>query len=299
MFKISGTKFLHAMKIRNLMALLAVLGLLALPIQSYAAGTIVYVDAGASGAGDGSSWADAYPSLADDLANAAFDTEIWVAAGTYKPTSGTDRTATFQLKDGVAIYGGFAGNETQRNQRDWQTNVTTLSGDLLGNDSGAVDLSNPTRADNSYSVVTGATGAILDGVTVTGGHANYILSQGLPSWSSGGGMYNDHSSPILTHVTFSGNTSISFGGGMYNNAGNPVLTDVTFDGNYSGGNGGGLYSTGVANLTLTDVTYTGNVATDRGGGLHAEPEFNGVANLTLTNVIFSGNSATYGGSKAI
>lgn len=274
---------------------LALAGLLAPPVPLHAAGTIVYVNAGASGTGDGSSWADAFPSLADALAGAAADTEIWVAAGTYKPTSGTDRTATFQLKAGVEIYGGFAGNETERDQRDWETNVTTLSGDLNGNDSGAVDLANATRADNSYSVVTGATGAILDGVTVTGGHANDIFGQTPPSWKSGGGMYNDHSSPILTHVTFSGNTSISFGGGMYNNAGNPVLTDVTFDGNYNGGNGGGLYSTGVANLTLTDVTFSGNVATDRGGGLHAEPELNGVANLTLTNVTFRGNSATYGG----
>jgi hypothetical protein len=85
---------------------LALSGLFTLPMRSYAARTIVYVDAGASGAGDGSSWADAYPSLHDALAGAAFDTEIWVAAGTYTPTSGTDRTATFLLKDGVAIYGG-------------------------------------------------------------------------------------------------------------------------------------------------------------------------------------------------
>lgn len=109
-----------------------------------AAGTIVYVDASASGTGNGSSCADAYPSLADALAGAASVTEIWVAQGTYQPTSGSDRTATFQLKDGVAIYGGFAGGETQLDQRDWQTNVTTISGDLNGDDSGAVSLPSPT-----------------------------------------------------------------------------------------------------------------------------------------------------------
>lgn len=76
---------MHKSKPITLVALLAfalaLSGLLALPMRLYAAGAIVYVDAGASGTGDGSSWADAYPSLADALAGAAFDTEIWVAAG--------------------------------------------------------------------------------------------------------------------------------------------------------------------------------------------------------------------------
>jgi predicted outer membrane repeat protein len=285
-------------------------------MRLHAAGTIVYVNAGASGAGDGSSWADAFPSLADALAGAASGTEIWVAAGTYKPTSGTDRTATFQLKDGVAIYGGFAGNETQRDQRDWQTNVTLLSGDLNGDDSGNVSLPNPTREDNSYNVVTGATGATLDGVTITGGYATD--SFGSPP-KFGGGMYNDNSSPTLANVTLRGNVA-NFGGGMYNiNGSNPTLTDVIFDGNaallYGSGNGGGMYNTN-SSPTLTDVTFSGNTTDSFGGGMSdidSSPvlthvtfdgnstEFNGgglystgLTNLTLTDVTFAGNVARTG-----
>lgn len=92
------------------------------------------------------------------LTNAASGDEIWVGAGTYEPTTGTDRNATFQLKNGVAVYGGFAMTETQRSQRNPAANVTRLSGDLLGNDVGFTH-----NDENSYHVVTGASGATLDG----------------------------------------------------------------------------------------------------------------------------------------
>ncbi|MEJ2705243.1 MAG: hypothetical protein P8Z79_22610, partial [Sedimentisphaerales bacterium] len=87
-------------------------------------------------------------------------------------------TATFQLKSGVGIYGGFVGTEVSRPERDPATNLTVLSGDLRGNDQEVFDpsdlVSEPTRSDNSYHVVTG-TGAdetaVLDGFVITGGNA--------------------------------------------------------------------------------------------------------------------------------
>jgi len=74
----------------------------------------IYVDADATGAGNGSSWGDAYNYLQDALAAAQSGDEIWVAKGIYKPDQGAtqtpgDRTAAFHLLNGVAIYGGFAG----------------------------------------------------------------------------------------------------------------------------------------------------------------------------------------------
>ena len=88
-----------------------------------------YVKWNAGGTNAGTSWTNAYTDLQSAL-GASPCTEIWVAAGTYKPTTGTDRTATFQLKNGVALYGGFAGTETARNQRNPAANVTILSGDI-------------------------------------------------------------------------------------------------------------------------------------------------------------------------
>jgi hypothetical protein len=132
------------------------------------------------------------------LGAASASDEIWVAAGTYTPTTGTDRTATFALKSGVAVYGGFAGTETLRSERDPVANVTILSGEI-----GAAGTS-----DNSYHVVTGRTGATLDGVTVSGGNAN---GGGLAGF--GGGIFNNANSPTLMNVTVSGNGAACTGAG--------------------------------------------------------------------------------------
>lgn len=164
----------------------------------------------ASGTGDCSSWANAC-SLQTALTAAIPGNEFWVAAGTYTPTTGTDRSATFQLKNGVAIYGGFAGTETARVQRDPAAQITILSGDLDGNDDDF-----PNKAENVYHVVTGATGAILDGCTITAGNANSD-----PPNDQGGGMFNNgNSNPTVMNVTFSYNWAEA-GGGMSNQNSHP------------------------------------------------------------------------------
>ena len=86
---------------------------------------IIYVKSGATG--NGSAWNNAYGSLVSALTAAQSSDEIWVSAGTYKPTTGTDRTASFTLKNNVGIYGGFAGTETARDQRNITTNVTIIN----------------------------------------------------------------------------------------------------------------------------------------------------------------------------
>ena len=71
---------------------------------SHASG-VCYVKTDASGQNDGSSWMNAYTSLQSAL-GASPCTEVWVAAGTYTPTQGTNRTISFVLKNGVSLYGG-------------------------------------------------------------------------------------------------------------------------------------------------------------------------------------------------
>ena len=206
-------------------------------------------DDGAAGNGC-ASWADACPDLQTALGQAVDGDEIWVAGGTYWPTTSGDRAVTFQLKSGVALYGGFTGTETLRSERDWLTHVTTLSGDI--GTSGAV-------ADNSYHVVTGSgtdATAVLDGFTITGGNAD-----GSAPHNAGGGMYNSGGSPTVAHVSFNGN-SANFGGGMCNESSSPTLTNVTFNGN-SADFGGGMQNGVNSSPTLTDVTFSGNSADQR------------------------------------
>ncbi|WP_013334895.1 hypothetical protein [Gloeothece verrucosa] len=88
----------------------------------------IYVKTGSTG--NGSVWNNAYGNLTSAITATQSGDEIWVAAGIYKPTTGTDRTASFTLKNNVAIYGGFTDTETARNQRNITNNVTILSGEI-------------------------------------------------------------------------------------------------------------------------------------------------------------------------
>ena len=121
------------------------LGLAALLAVSSTQAGVIYVDDDATGANDGTSWADAYVELQSALAVAQAGDEIWVAAGIYLPdydvntqTHTGDRTASFQLVNNVALYGGLVGTEDPATfdlaDRDFVANETVLSGDLAGND---------------------------------------------------------------------------------------------------------------------------------------------------------------------
>ena len=243
--------------------------------KSQALPGIVYVTESGTSTKDCFSWADACD-LQSALAYDAPNYEIWVAEGTYTPTSGADREATFQLKSGVAIYGGFAGTETSFDQRDWETNPTILSGDIGTDD---VD------TDNSYHVVTGSavdTTAILDGFTITGGNAN-----GADQYTDGGGIYNALGSPTLINLTISSNSAL-YGGGMYNQESSSTLTNVIVNQNTADLYGGGMYNY-LSNLTLINVTISNNTAVYGGGFYNQE------SSPTLTNVTFSSSPADYGG----
>ncbi len=145
------------------------------------AGTIRYVNTNVSGGtNDGSSWANAYSDLQGALAVATSGDEIWVAEGTYYPTTTANRGISFDLKDGVALYGGFEGTETLREDRDWAGNPTILSGDIDGNDmlSGTFpSLTFTGFENNSHNILTielstDAQNIVVDGFTIQNGNCD-------------------------------------------------------------------------------------------------------------------------------
>jgi hypothetical protein len=232
---------------------------------------------------------------------------------------GPERRATFQLKNGVALYGGFAGTETRREERDWETHVTVLSGDIDGDDivdaHGVVTDTARIQGNNAYHVVVGSgvTGsAQLDGFTVTAGATatsggcpdecgagmlneggsptiRHLTFRGNRARTAGGGMYNDGSSPALIHVSFSDNDVAYYGGGMSNrNNSRPVLVNVTFSSNGGVAGGGGMSNEQSA-PTLHQVTFNRNWIQGRGGGM-----FNADSSPSLTRVAFVANVAVLG-----
>jgi len=224
------------------------------------AGTVLHVDDDATLGGDGLTWATAYRYLQDALAIAVAGTEIRVAQGIYLPdldeaggmTPG-DREATFTLAGDVGVLGGwrgaFDGSGMPADDRDVASFVTTLSGDLLGND--GPDFAN--NDENSYHVLFGeitAGIAVLDGITVNGGNADITTSD------------------------------VKYGGGFYSIAGDISIINCTFDGNSSFGQGGGLYVIG--GLQVQQCTFTDNVSY-RGGAMSVG------GTITISDCNFVGN----------
>ena len=256
---------------------------------------IYYVNDDASGNGHGLDWTNAINDLQVALALALPGTEIWVAEGVYVP--GASEEDTFQLKNGVQIYGGFEGTpgtEDNFGVRDPAAFLTILSGDIEGNDltneKTVVTDTNNIIGANCDHVVTGSgtdQTAVLDGVTITAGQADGPD----PVTMIGGGMFVAAGNPTLTHLIFSGNSAEADGGGMYNSdASSPRLTDVTFAGNSAGDEGGGIYNTSSSSPTLTNVLFLNNISGGPGGGMN-----NNASSPTLTNVAFRGNSAKLSG----
>jgi probable HAF family extracellular repeat protein len=252
----------------------------------YPGESIIYVNANAADNNDGTNWENAYVNMYSALwtvrvVGSALIDEIWVTGGTYKPTGDpSDRTQSFRLANGVAVYGGFTGTEEYVHQRDWISNPTILSGDI--NNSGDFN-------GNSYHVVYGSgvdDTAVLDGFIITGGNADGTGINGF-----GGGIRTNASGPLLSNLIIHGNraTGNQGGGGIFDSGSNgPLYLNVVVSGNRSAGNGGGITLSSGSSARFVNVTVSGNSAEGNGGGVYITSTG---GNPRFTNAILWSNRA--------
>ena len=255
----------------------------------------IYVSTG--GTGNGGSWANASGDLNYALSTAAaihntFGTrpDVWVAQGTYYGDSVS--TDAFTMMDGVNVYGGFAGNETELSQRDIHANPTILD----GQQSQRV-LNQPANFTES---TTWDGFIIRNGYTTgDGGGARLRVNSNLynctfmdNTGANGGGVYATSTTTYsyIVDCQFNGNTATSNGGGLY--AQRVYALRCSFTHNLANGNGGGVYLTSTSNNSpyLSNCLIANNTAVN-GGGVWIHQGATRIENITVVHNLASGNGA--------
>jgi hypothetical protein len=266
--------------------------------------TRAYVDINATGANDGSSWADAYTDLQDGIDEAVFssDKTVWVAAGTYKP--GNTRSSRFNIPaNGLKLFGGFDGTETQRDQRNPRANPTVISGDLNDNDDpNDISYNSSSRSDNAYKVFyVNANDVEINGFTIKGGHANQTSNN---FNNRGAAIYKEPTASNFTikHCIITENVANREG---TLNLGHTVNSNVLIE-SCEFSNNLGRYGAGFSanqnsgnatlNIVVNNSLFYNNVSEDiagasalNGSSLGIFLNNGGQANVTIKNNTFSNN----------
>lgn len=224
---------------------------------------VIYVKTDGSDSNNGSSWGLPKKTVTAALAAAASGSEwnpgdeIWVAAGTY--------VERITLKDGVRLYGGFVGDESAIDQRNWKSNVTVLD----GNAGGSVVKS----PSDELSYNTG-----IDGFTIRNGRA-----------ATGAGIYCYGSASIRNNV-ITNNIANSYGGGIYSityNISSSIQNNIVV--NNSASKGAGIYCHNAS--SIYNNTIASNIASISAGGIYLHSNSNSV--YVINNIIAFNSSGIF------
>ena len=263
---------------------------------------ILFVNKNATGLNNGSSWTNAYINLQDALAlvySCRTISEIWVAKGVYYPDEGTgqtdnDRYVHFSLKNNLAVYGGFNGNETSVSQRNWKLNETILSGDIDQNDGPGFN----NNTGNSLNVIANNSinrSAKIDGFTITGGNAN---TPG--NLYRGGGMMLENASPEIINCKFYRNSSYD-GGAMHLGNSSPFVANCSFILNVAENpspnlrsEGGAVYNIYLGHPVFNNCLFLSNSTSGEGGAIT-----NYSGDVSLINCTITRNDSYYPACKGL
>ena len=297
--------------------------------QPVSTSRIRYVRQG--GTGNGTSWDDASGDLQrmiDELADnnpQGLPGEVWVAAGNYEPQSqliqGTGYSASFRMRDGISVYGGFIGGENSKTEREkkeggmpweFQNQTVLMAAYYVRNES------NPSFTDHNHKwtltsdsrhVVwfapmpdeegTFTQPTYLDGVTIMGGYAQGGTGVDDFKTDRGAGVYMDGRNTYLTNSIVKENYATGNGGGVYLKDGR-VQSTLIYNNN-ADQNGGAVY---VDDQGLVHRSMLTNNSARNGAGVYLDnqpatqgeqdhPEYLILSTCVVSNNTASGNGAVY------
>ena len=295
--------------------------------QPVSTSRIRYVKQG--GTGDGTSWENASGDLQrmiDELADnnpQGLPGEVWVAAGTYEPQSqliqGTGYSASFRMRDGISVYGGFASGESSKTEREkkeggmpWEfKNQTVLMAAYYVRNE-----SNPSFTGNKWTLTSDSRHVVwfapmpdeegtftqptyLDGVTIMGGYAQGGTGVDDFKTDRGAGVYMDGRNTYLTNSIVKENYATGNGGGVYLKDGR-VQSTLIYNNN-ADQNGGAVY---VDDQGLVHRSMLTNNSARNGAGVYLDnqpatqgeqdhPEYLILSTCVVSNNTASGNGAVY------
>jgi len=209
---------------------------------------------------DGSTWALAKRTVTGAVAVAM--QEIWVA----KRTNAVGPLPYFEniaLRPGLGLYGGFAGTETNRDQRNPVANLTILDGSL----NRVVDLQSLFDG--------GVTKSAIDGFTIIRGG------------NQGAGIRVRDTGQTVSNCRFITNSSANSGGAIWVSGGSPLIVSNTFDRNSAAVYGGAIFCDG--SPTILNNLMVSNVASSAGGAIHIRD------GVVANNLIVSNTASAEGG----
>ena len=279
------------------------------------------------GTGDGTSWETASGDLQgmiDQLAEQnpqGLPGEVWVAAGEYEPLEqlipGTGYSASFRMRDGISVYGGFAGTEASKGERScgdmpWSyTNETILQAayydpaNLLW-ENNRWTLTSDSRHVVWFAPMPGEDAAFahvttLDGVTIRGGYAQggTGMAEGFAT-DCGAGVYMDGANAYLSGCTVTQNYATADGGGVYLRQGR--VQGCLLSNNNADGAGGAVY---VDNRGLVHRSMLANNSARNGAAVYLantddtpageddHPEYLVLSTCVVANNTATGNGAVY------
>lgn len=146
------------------------------------------------------------------------------------------------MKEGVHLYGGFSGNETSRDQRNWNANHTIIDGGTQGR---CIYCDGSTWVNRSNATIDG-----------------FELKRGRAGMACGGGLRNWKSSPAVWNCTFTDNQAL-YGGAMCNSGSYATIGNCVFSGNLnpdSRSRGGAMMNDLASGPSISNCTFTGNQA---------------------------------------